>query len=298
MIFDYLIIGAGLSGSLLSFHFEEKKISHLVIDKGRGIGGRLSSKRFEPDNFFNHGSQTIPFNEYEKKIWFQKWIDNQWLKKRKNNWSIESKSSNLIKSLIKNENVVLNEEASLISFEKSLYQIHMRSGQIIQARKVILTAPLPQSVKLAEKFIDSENLELMNSILFQKKIILFLENKKLLRFSMSEEFSIETKDSTHMISLSDQLSENLFEKTNDEICQSLFTKLNSFFEEFLVTELQVKKWRYSQSVTSLAAHYYENSNHTLFICGDAFCSKKTSSIDRTLHSTYKLLTESKLLQSL
>ena len=58
MIFDLVIIGAGISG-LAAARAAHKSGQHvLVIDKGRRIGGRVSTRR--ANNFtFNHGAQFI-----------------------------------------------------------------------------------------------------------------------------------------------------------------------------------------------------------------------------------------------
>ena len=44
MIFDAIIVGAGLSGTFMSSLLKDKKKDVLVLDKSSGIGGRLSTK--------------------------------------------------------------------------------------------------------------------------------------------------------------------------------------------------------------------------------------------------------------
>ena len=43
-MFDVIIIGAGISGSYLAKILKEKKITVLIIDKSKSLGGRFSSK--------------------------------------------------------------------------------------------------------------------------------------------------------------------------------------------------------------------------------------------------------------
>lgn len=58
VIFDLVIIGAGISGLAAARAAHETGQHVLVIDKGRRIGGRVSTRR--ADNFtFNHGAQFI-----------------------------------------------------------------------------------------------------------------------------------------------------------------------------------------------------------------------------------------------
>ena len=58
MIFDVVIIGAGISGLAAARAADSAGQHVLVIDKGRRIGGRVSTRR--ADNFtFNHGAQFV-----------------------------------------------------------------------------------------------------------------------------------------------------------------------------------------------------------------------------------------------
>ena len=44
MIFDVIIVGAGISGTFMSSLLKDKKKDVLVLEKSSGIGGRLSTK--------------------------------------------------------------------------------------------------------------------------------------------------------------------------------------------------------------------------------------------------------------
>ncbi len=44
---DLIVVGAGLSGLLAARHLKENVKNVLVLDKGRGVGGRLSRRRFD-----------------------------------------------------------------------------------------------------------------------------------------------------------------------------------------------------------------------------------------------------------
>ncbi len=295
MTYDYLIVGAGLSGSLLSYYLNEKNISHVIIDKGRGVGGRMTSKRFG-EVFLNHGTQVIATHPYEKQVWFQNWIKQKWIRKRKSNWSIEVKSSELIKSLLKLDEVILNEEIVFIQPDNELLKLTSSRHQTFLTKKLVLTAPIPQSLQLADLFIPDFFKDQIKTIPYQKKIILFVENFKLLRFSASDLFSIESKNPYHMISLSDEISDELFDKENSEIIHFVFSQITSYFEDLQVNDLYVKKWKYAQPLISLTEEYFQSELKNLFIIGDAFGSKISSPTGRAINSAYKLLTDSDLLR--
>ena len=71
---DVLIIGAGLAG--LSAANELKRAGHnvLIIDKGRGIGGRLAGRRIG-DASFDHGAQFFTAREASFKATVEGWIE-------------------------------------------------------------------------------------------------------------------------------------------------------------------------------------------------------------------------------
>lgn len=55
---DILIIGAGLAGLLAATDLQASGFHPLIVDKGRGVGGRLASRRIGSTTF-DHGAQFI-----------------------------------------------------------------------------------------------------------------------------------------------------------------------------------------------------------------------------------------------
>ena len=53
---DTLIIGAGLSGLSAAVDLQQAGHNVLLVDKGRGLGGRLAGRRIG-DASFDHGAQ-------------------------------------------------------------------------------------------------------------------------------------------------------------------------------------------------------------------------------------------------
>jgi len=54
--YDVLVIGAGISGLLCATQLQAAGLSTLVLDKGRGVGGRMATRRIG-DTTFDHGAQ-------------------------------------------------------------------------------------------------------------------------------------------------------------------------------------------------------------------------------------------------
>ncbi len=294
MVHDYAIIGAGLSGALISHQLTRKNISHVVIDKGRGVGGRFSSRRIL-NTYFNHGAQVIPFNDYEKEDWFQDWILKSMIRKRKFHWSIEVKASDLIKSLLQKDSIILNEEISSIKKESTHIELLAKNGNKISAKKIIVTAPAPQAAKLAGEWIQPDVRDRMLNLPFLRKIIFFVANKKLLRFSATNDFLIESKMNDHMFIFSDEISAQYFDKSDSEIISELMRSLQSYVDDLEVKDIEIKRWRYSQPIESLSENFYQCDEKRLFLAGDGFAGKKLFPVEKVFHSVYSLLIDSDLL---
>ena len=57
---DAVIVGAGVSGALVARRLTDAGWKVLVLDKGRGPGGRTSTRR-TPEHAFDHGAQYATF---------------------------------------------------------------------------------------------------------------------------------------------------------------------------------------------------------------------------------------------
>ena len=77
---DIVVVGAGLSGLTAARLLQEKGHNLVVLDKGRGLGGRMATRRITaPDGsvaLFDHGAQffTVRDQQFQKLV--DEWITN------------------------------------------------------------------------------------------------------------------------------------------------------------------------------------------------------------------------------
>ena len=73
-----LIIGGGITGLTIATILQRHNIQATILDKGRGIGGRLATRRLkgaeDTEGVFDHGAQYFKVNTSQ----FQPWVDD-WL---------------------------------------------------------------------------------------------------------------------------------------------------------------------------------------------------------------------------
>jgi predicted NAD/FAD-dependent oxidoreductase len=83
---DIVVVGAGLSGLTAARSLQEKGHNVVVLDKGRGLGGRMATRRIStPDGsiaVFDHGAQffTVRDQQFQKLVdgWITNGVVREW----------------------------------------------------------------------------------------------------------------------------------------------------------------------------------------------------------------------------
>ena len=81
---DFCVVGSGISGCTIA-NLLSKKYTVEIFDKGKGLGGRASNRRYKNNINFDHGLQYISPDDQEYKKFILKlekkrilkpWINN------------------------------------------------------------------------------------------------------------------------------------------------------------------------------------------------------------------------------
>lgn len=156
---DTLIIGAGLSGLCAAGDLQRAGHSVLVLDKGRGLGGRLAGRRIGEASF-DHGAQFMttrhPRFAETVKQWVAAGIAKEWYSSFPGS---SSKSSHpryrgipsmtaVAKQLARGLDILQSVRAIAITRDDQLWQVTLDSGELLSARSLVITSPVPQSLEL------------------------------------------------------------------------------------------------------------------------------------------------------
>ncbi len=151
-----LVIGAGLAGLCAATELQRAGLQVLVIDKGRGVGGRLASRRIGSATF-DHGAQFITARTDRFCAAVQGWsaqgLVREWFKgagDRHARWRGEPAMTAVPKLLARDLDVLLDKKVSGLRQNESGWMATLESGESIQAGAVLLTAPVPQSLALLD----------------------------------------------------------------------------------------------------------------------------------------------------
>ena len=144
--YPILIIGAGMAGIACARALTDEGHAPLVLDKGRGIGGRLATRRTSDGWHFDHGAQyvrakTAPFQAVLETI------ATAWLDAAPGACVGTPGMSGLAKSLAHNIDIRQNTEVTGITQQDGLWHLST-SGDDYAAETLILTAPQPQTLNL------------------------------------------------------------------------------------------------------------------------------------------------------
>ena len=69
------VIGAGISGLVAARTLADHGLSVMVFDKGRGVGGRMSTRRVDGQSRFDHGAQYFTARDRRFQRHVQSWIE-------------------------------------------------------------------------------------------------------------------------------------------------------------------------------------------------------------------------------
>jgi renalase len=170
---EFLIVGAGTAGLSCARRLREAGLSPLVVDKGRGVGGRAATRRVEDQpvdhglSFFhgadptflealeNCGATTLPswptrvegegkpcrpraFFPTERRLAFAEGV------------------SAFAKALARDVEVLTSTRVEAIEHEAEGFRVELESADPLRARKIILTPPIEQTRALIEPLAERE----------------------------------------------------------------------------------------------------------------------------------------------
>jgi len=166
---DFLIIGAGMSGMAAASELSRVGLRVLVVDKGRGVGGRMASRRIG-EAVFDHGAQFITARSDRFSHRMQEWCAQgavrEWCRgfsaaaNGHPRWRGNPNMTALPKYLAKGIEVLLKTKIISISLKGSHWSVALEDGASISSASLLLTAPVPRSLAM----LDAGNFEMSSDV--------------------------------------------------------------------------------------------------------------------------------------
>lgn len=161
---DVIVIGAGISGLLAAEQLQRAGLKTLVLDKARGVGGRMATRRHETGSF-DHGAQYFTarntmfssrVEQWQREGLIRVWSDGFALENGRVKTSQEPRwigtrgMNTLAKSIAVDLDVRLTAKVLHVKWNDSRWAIRTESGTSLTARALVLTPPVPQSLDLLD----------------------------------------------------------------------------------------------------------------------------------------------------
>ena len=293
--YEFLIVGAGISGLSLARQFEKQGRNFLVVEKSKGVGGRMATRRGD-GVLFDHGAQFYKIKENENwdldRAWSEAGLTKQWFEQASSLYKCAPQGmTSLAKAMIARENIAFEQRViSIHQEESSIYRIECESGKQWRGQKIFLTAPLPQTLEILNRSNIQFPSALANIVYSPALVGLFEVEATAITIS---EFQHQEFSSTSLHSITNQLSKSMgsrlaftvvmapswsrerFDHNEEsslvEIENALIEKFKPLDSGFRVTSRQLKKWRYSHPESSYSQSYVRTGDDgNIFLLGDAF----------------------------
>jgi renalase len=160
---DVLIIGAGLTGLIAANVLRQHGVQSLLVEQENRVGGRLATLTLG-NGRGDYGAQFFTVRSQKFQAWVEDWLVEGLAYRWSTGWSngslapvnvdgfpryaIRHGMQALAQHLAQGLRLRLNTKVVLIKNNGVQWQAHTVSGQVLTARALLLTAPLPQLMAL------------------------------------------------------------------------------------------------------------------------------------------------------
>jgi len=150
-----IVLGAGLAGLTAATFLQEAGYEVTVVDKGRGVGGRMATRRLGEGGRADHGAQFYSVRSAEWTKWNDTWLSegvvSPWFYKSEHPRLIaHAGMSSIPKKLAAQLTVITQERIVNIEYHAGQYTAFSESGRSWVADTLVLTFPAPQALTLLE----------------------------------------------------------------------------------------------------------------------------------------------------
>lgn len=300
-----VVIGAGMAG-LTAAHRLQEHCDVVVLDKGRGVGGRLATRRIG-DATIDHGAQfitthTAEFAEMVERLvgksvvvpWFRGRVGPEGVNDSDGHTRFRgSVSMNAIaKNLAVGLDVRTASQVSALSHDGKSWKVALVDGSELIAEAVLSSAPVPQTIALLENGgvgLESNDVGMLNAIDYDPCLAFMavLDGPS----GLVEPGAVDPVDGpidwmadnflkgisavpAVTIHATPEFSRAQWDASDGEITQALLdaAQLES---SVIPGSIQIQRWRYARPSVEHPERFLQLSGVPPFVCaGDAFGGAK------------------------
>ncbi|UCE05040.1 MAG: FAD-dependent oxidoreductase [bacterium] len=303
-----IIIGGGISGLMAGTVLQRAGFLVTVLDMGRGIGGRIATRRIKDDQYgegvFDYGAQFFTARDPLFQSWVNRWLEQNLVQKwsdgfltRKN--ELKKSGEAKYRGVVSNRDIAKRIAVDLdvhtrarvirIAWEENQWKIITEGNQFFQSDLLMMTLPVPQILEL----LTTSDIELSQSVKnrlekvsYRRCIALLLLLKAKSRIpepggiwldgdpiswiADNTVKGISPNGHALTIHLGHQFSLKNW-KTEDELILNKIQYTAKNWIKAEVAKYQIHRWKYSQPVTFFNDPYlHVQTPGNLILSGDGF----------------------------
>ncbi len=294
-----VIVGAGIAGLMAARRLSRAGWRVTVIDKGRGLGGRMANRRMG-EACLDHGAQFFTIRDPRFSGYVSKWVTNGqatvWYEREasapdsppERHYVGLPAMTAIGKQLAEGLNPVLGRRVTGLAFNGERWTVADDVGSTCEGRWVVLTAPVPQSLDL----IDRNRVELpasdrtqLNRIDYEKCIAVMvalsgpsgLPAPGLLRLDKAEPLALIADNQRKGVSpvpavtlhSGPRFAESHFDAPDHEQIAVLLKAAEPFLRS-PAAQTQAHRWGFAKPVQVHPEDHYNCPEIRLALAGDGF----------------------------
>jgi renalase len=159
---EYVVIGAGITGLLCADHLHSVGHDVTVLEREKSVGGRFATLEWK-GNYADYGAQFFTTRDLRFQMKVDQWLEEEACKR----WFVSNSSKGLgaqghvrycakegMQSLARHIaeplSIRLHTRVHKVFYSDNHWVIEMNEAEVLKCKHLVLTAPLPQSLKLLE----------------------------------------------------------------------------------------------------------------------------------------------------
>ncbi len=291
------VIGAGLSGLMAANELHRAHHTVTVFDKGRGVGGRLATRRIDTA-VLDHGAQffTVRSPQFAEHVdaWLQEGVVHEWCQgfgehDGHSRYVGSQGMAAIAKHLATSLDVRVNCTAVSVLPSPSGVEITFDDGTTHSCDAVVVTSPIPQTVALLAQSV-IELPQQLHSLEYDCTLgLLAVLNSS--SHNIPAPGGVQNPDDTFSF-IGDNLAKGIspmpaltfhahphwsrqhFEHELEHIQDLLIHAAQPWLGSADVISSQAKKWRYATPQQPWAEPFWKAPHAPVFLAGDAFAGPK------------------------